>query len=384
MNACATTIRIQLASNRDRAGQLTVLDEGGRTILGPIEVSARAADSIAAENGNPFREPVLPFGDPPTGVYEAVDAVETGADTRFRADLYGSHGAIVLSPLSGDAALADACGRFQILIHGGHLSADGRLRVSSGHFRVSDNDLARLLVLVWASERPLRVECREDLSAADDPGVALEELTADAETAHVKSVSVRPAPAPAIWGVRQFVAFGEYSPGEPDPANIGAGQVEIDHDEPPDSIAAQIGAQVVDSARELGLTTLNTYGGSPVPEAGIEWAQTGAQLAGGISGAAELYNNGQTDAAVDALKTTIEAVIPDAVATGVAVAAAPTLLEAAVAITVGAAAAGVTLSVAGIVVTSVVVTVGIGAAVALGTQKLTEVGLHIIDEHYNP
>jgi hypothetical protein len=114
-------VRIQLNQDRDQIGYLTVCDATGHAIIGPFPVSARAADSIAADNGNPTRATVFPFGDPPSGRYRVGEVIATGQGTRYRDDLYGTQGAITLLPASGDAAMADACGRFQLLIHGGRL-----------------------------------------------------------------------------------------------------------------------------------------------------------------------------------------------------------------------------------------------------------------------
>lgn len=181
---------------------------------------------------------------------------------------------------------------------------------------------------------------------------------------------------------QQIVAFGEYSPGDPDPANLGKGQVAVDVTEESPSTASQIGAEVVSTARDLGLETLDKFGGKPIPTEGIGWTEPAAKFAGGLAGASELYQNGQTDAAIDAAKSTIVDILPDAAGAALAAAAAPELIEATLAVALGTAAMGVTLPVSAIVVTGIVITVGVGAAASLTGKKLTEVGIKLIKDHY--
>ena len=136
------TFRITLPANRDYVGLISVADQSGVLLAGPFRIAARADDDIAAEHGNPTRATTLPFGDPPLGLYRVQGLSRTGEGTNYRQDLFGIHDIIVLNGVGGHAALADANGRFEVVIHGGPLAADGGLRASTGHFRVSDTDLA--------------------------------------------------------------------------------------------------------------------------------------------------------------------------------------------------------------------------------------------------
>lgn len=387
MNDFNAHIRIELTADRNRTGRLWGYDDNGRTVLDGIPISARAAESIAAQNGNPTCEPVLPYGDPPTGEYKVSGVTATGPGTKFRADLYGAGGAVVLLPIGGEAALADACGRFQILIHGGRPAADGRLRVSSGHFRVFDQDLATLAAFVLGTQNPVQVVCNTTRGWHDCTEVEQGLFYDEPDQVDDQGLAQHhPANAPAVRArqVRQFVAFGEYSPGEPDAADIGKGVTDIDHTQSSESIADQIGSQMVSTARDLGLTSLNTFGGSPVPAAGIEWADPASKFAGGLAGAAELLSNGQTDNAKDAMLETFKEVMPDFAGTAAALQFAPELPAAVVAVGIEAAAAGVTLSAGAILATAVVVTVGVGVAAAMGAKKLTEVIIDTVDKYYKP
>ena len=59
---------IKLPRDRDRCGTLTLNDARGRRVCGPFAVAGRSSDFLAAANGNPGRNPLLRFGDTPTGI----------------------------------------------------------------------------------------------------------------------------------------------------------------------------------------------------------------------------------------------------------------------------------------------------------------------------
>ena len=359
---------IRLLSSRDLEGEVRIEDERGRVRSGPFPISGRAADPIAAAHGNPERNPLLPYGDPPTGVYRIGGLRETGAASGLRTDLYGRAGAIVLLPWSGDAALADAVGRFEIFIHGGAPGKAGALRMSVGHFRVSNEAMAALSVELRGPDRPEWAVCLEE----DQDAVALGERSPGGRWS-VPQAPMRPTHAPLS------VSFGEYSP--TDNPEIGEPRVDVDPEAEPTSIAEQAGDQLISAARDLGLETLDTFGGDPIPNEAIGWTEPAAKLAGGLAGAAELLSNGQTEAAYDAAKDSLINAIPDIAAVIAVDVAAPSLVETAVAVGISTAVAGMTLSAGAILVTSAVVTVGVAAAVAMGTEKLTKVCVELAQKH---
>jgi hypothetical protein len=80
----------------------------------------------------------------------------TGKGTSLSADRFGPNGVIVLAPTAGDAALADANGRFYIIIQGGKLSPGRLLRPTNGSLRLADKDQKRL---VRALRRNLQCVC---------------------------------------------------------------------------------------------------------------------------------------------------------------------------------------------------------------------------------
>ncbi|MYM28345.1 hypothetical protein GTP58_08415 [Duganella sp. CY15W] len=363
---------IHLPINRDYEGEIWLEDGEGRILLGPFPISGRVADTIAAEHKNPTRDPLLPYGDPPTGTYKLVGIRETGGASKLRADLYGRSGAFVLLPWSGDAALADATGRFEILIHGGAPGAAGSLRMGSGHFRVSDATMAALTAHIEYAGLPQWVVCGETGTPA---------TPAAGKPAAADALRAWTAHRPSSTGTRSSLAVsvGEYGPDGG--GAIGDGVIAVNAEADAPSIIGQAGDKLIESARDLGLKTLDTYGGTPVPNELIDWTAPAAQLAGGLAGAGELLANGQTAAAYDAGKATLLEVIPGIAALVAVDIAAPTLIEATVAVGIGSAVAGMTLSAGAILVTSAVVTVGVAAAVAMGTEKLTKVIVDLADEH---
>ena len=138
-------ILVRLPMDRDYAGLLEVETPGGTRIAGPYDVCGRADDRLARDHRNPERDPLLPFGDIPYGEYWVAGIVASGAGTEYASEEYGSAGVVVLEPRNGDAALADANGRFRFLIHGGKPAAGGGLRPTDGSLRLSNRDQQNLV-----------------------------------------------------------------------------------------------------------------------------------------------------------------------------------------------------------------------------------------------
>lgn len=382
MAQSAYRIHIELSEDRNYTGELSVIDALDRSTLGPFDVSARAADSIAAENGNPTRSTLFPFGDPPTGTYRVVEIVPTGLGTQYRADLYGTLGAIELRSVAGDAALADACGRFSILIHGGGPSADGRLRVTSGHFRLGNDDLRALLTLVRSTDKTITVVCKDNL---DRPSqcISIDEYDFDLSPLVAVRAGLR-RHAELIKRSRNIVAFGEYTPENPrdlTPDNLDRGEVDVDSNKDTDGLVDEVGEAIYNNARELGIETAAQMGGVEVPE-GAAWTEPAAAIAGGLYGAAELYNNGQTDAAIAAVESTLTDALPMIAGTAAAAAAAPSLVEATVVVGITAATAEITLSTAAIAVTAAAVTIGIAVVAEMTASKLTELTQKTLEKYH--
>ncbi|HLW74516.1 MAG TPA: hypothetical protein VKT74_05560 [Gammaproteobacteria bacterium] len=133
-------IFVRLPMDRDYAGLLEVETPGGTRIAGPYEVCGRADDALARDHRNPGRDPLLPFGDIPYGEYWVAGIVASGEGTEYGSEEYGPAGVVILEPRNGDAALADANGRFRFLIHGGRSAPQGGLRPTDGALRLSNRD----------------------------------------------------------------------------------------------------------------------------------------------------------------------------------------------------------------------------------------------------
>lgn len=171
-------LSVRLPRDRDRCGALTLYDARGRKICGPFAVAGRASDVLAAANGNVRRDPRLRFGDTPTGAYRIREVLGTGKGTPFDRAQFGPHGIVVLEGVSGDAALAEANGRFHILIVGGKRSGDGRLRSTAGSLRLSD-DHQMSLIAALRKLRDVRCEVEEDPSIKSGQRILVDAASQD-------------------------------------------------------------------------------------------------------------------------------------------------------------------------------------------------------------
>jgi hypothetical protein len=139
-------IVIRFTSNRNKTGNLVVV-EGDVKVFGPVDVCGRANDELANENNNASRNPLLPYGDAPFGKYKILGIRSTGTGTAYSEEEFGPHGLIDLQPIGGDAALADANGRFNFSIIGGSEYGEP-IRCTNGSFRLNNSDLKMLIKIV--------------------------------------------------------------------------------------------------------------------------------------------------------------------------------------------------------------------------------------------
>jgi len=150
---------VTLPENRDYAGMLWLEGADGDVIAGPFAVCGRADQKAAQHHANPNRDPLLPFGDTPLGRYRVAGIQSSGAGTARPADHFGPYGVIVLTPTGGDAALADANGRFHVLIQGGAPAHERRLRPTNGSLRLGNRD-QRILMGMLGEWRDTPCELR--------------------------------------------------------------------------------------------------------------------------------------------------------------------------------------------------------------------------------
>lgn len=153
---------VELAKDRTRVGRLTLVDWRGEVIAGPFPALAKADKQSAIRNGNPKRNPIKPFGDTPTGLYELSI---THPLTPPRS--YGIHAAFRMNPVSGQALQAKINGRSGLLIHGGTSGAGGRLRPTHGCIRLFDEDIKILLDVVSEHKELLRCTVNEGFRSGD-------------------------------------------------------------------------------------------------------------------------------------------------------------------------------------------------------------------------
>lgn len=199
---------IELPAERDRCGRITLVGARGRSICGPFAVAARASDALAALRGNPRRDPLFRYGDTPTGSYVVRQLIKSGAGTKFAAMRVGHCGVILLEPVSGQAARAEANGRFHLLIIGGELSKSGQLRSTAGSLRVSNKD-QRALFRSLKGRKDLRCEIATREGLPDFGTVFVDQGCKDADPQSlpraeistrrlVSEKAVRQAAAPAV------------------------------------------------------------------------------------------------------------------------------------------------------------------------------------------
>jgi len=185
-------IRISLPENRDRAGWLEVVGEGGLVVFGPVPAAGRAHDEVARAHGNAERNPLRPYGDTPLGGYVVSGVTES---------------VVLLEPASGPAALADAHGRFRFLIQGG--AGDERLHATAGAVRLFDRDQKRLVALMRRAGP--RAPCEIVTTPAEGEAVDLTRIPADLDppAAPGRSTFAPARPAASLHARGQPAAAGQ-------------------------------------------------------------------------------------------------------------------------------------------------------------------------------
>jgi hypothetical protein len=138
-------IVVQLPTDRTYVGTLTLKDDQGNVVAGPLQAFGKADNITAINHGNAARDPTQLYGDAPEGSYEVPSAIATGDGTNYPAHSYGSAGALALRPVGGQALTAAANGRTGFFIHGGDPGNNGALRPTNGCIRLSNDDMAALL-----------------------------------------------------------------------------------------------------------------------------------------------------------------------------------------------------------------------------------------------
>jgi hypothetical protein len=137
-------LEIRLPENRRFCGSLTLFSPSGDVVLGPLPVAGTADQELAAKNFNPTRTPLLPYGHTPQGFYRFSRLISMREGDLVDIARYGRFGIAVFDPCAGDAALAEAAGRFELWLHGGSFIED-KLSSTAGSLRVFDHDQQLLM-----------------------------------------------------------------------------------------------------------------------------------------------------------------------------------------------------------------------------------------------
>lgn len=149
----------RLPRDRQQAGQFWMEDAPGNCVFGPVRCRGEADNSGAASHGNPQEDPTRLFGDHPFGTYRIL-AVRREMSPRT----FGGIG-LVLDPIVGEALIAKQNGRTGLLIHGGDLHPDGRLRETFGCLRVDNATIQMVALLVegrLSAGELVEYECRPE------------------------------------------------------------------------------------------------------------------------------------------------------------------------------------------------------------------------------
>jgi hypothetical protein len=153
-------IVVQLPLDRTKTGSLILVDDSGNTLAGPYDVLGKADNGTAVAHGNPNRDPLLPYGDTPEGIYGINRAVATGNGTVYTAHSYGPYGALVLQPISGDAQTAANAGRIGLMIHSGDAGQTNPLRPTHGCLRLSNDSMNALMQAIANSSEVDGISCQ--------------------------------------------------------------------------------------------------------------------------------------------------------------------------------------------------------------------------------
>lgn len=143
-------LHVYLPSSRNGTGWLHVFGADGHHLV-EIECRGKADSQKATANGNPGRDPTLPYGDTPSGRFELTEITATGDHAPKLGPLW-----IPLVGKDGDAAAAKMNGREGLGVHGGR--GDGELIATYGCLRLRDRDFALLKSLVGTDQVSVQIE----------------------------------------------------------------------------------------------------------------------------------------------------------------------------------------------------------------------------------
>lgn len=139
-------LRLQVPPDREGTAAATLTQSGH--VVGIDDACASAHALIARKLGNAECDPLRVGGHPPFGSYRLLATQPLEGEQR---EEYGAH-ALVFEPVSGKALEAESFGRLGLLVYGGRMGKDGRLRRTQGGVRLTDLMLDRVVSSLAATK----------------------------------------------------------------------------------------------------------------------------------------------------------------------------------------------------------------------------------------
>jgi hypothetical protein len=165
-----------LPDDRSKLGSLSLYNDDGDTLAGPLACDGQSDLSAAIEAGNPSRNPTKAFGNTPLGEYKgSISHVPDSPQDRRSYGIPDETGAIptidlAAAPGDTEAWKARTNGRTGLKIHSGDLNGYGHLRETHGCIRLLEVDMGHLLTAIdGARTFPVSVRSSEPES---EPAIA--------------------------------------------------------------------------------------------------------------------------------------------------------------------------------------------------------------------
>ena len=149
-----------LHRDRNLLGELVAYDDDGN-VIHRCPVLGKADNAMAKKMGNPKRDPLLPYGDTPTGLYRCKKHGPVSPSAT-----YGIYPVIILIPISGDAlkSYSGSRPRAGLWAHGGAKGSNAAtlyLRPTYGCLRTADDDMRQIWLLSATFGEPETLEVKE-------------------------------------------------------------------------------------------------------------------------------------------------------------------------------------------------------------------------------
>lgn len=146
-------LHAHLPHDRAQHGTLALVNAlDGATVAGPWMCRGKADSARAAKAGNPTRDPALPYGDHPSGVWEITGYVARH-ERRDPSEAFLKYGPGFLSLIGREGVAEDAMERrTDIGIHAGREQSDGSLVATYGCLRTMP-DAVMVCAVEWARGR---------------------------------------------------------------------------------------------------------------------------------------------------------------------------------------------------------------------------------------